>query len=464
MEWPPSLWEQDDALLTTGWLSSSPLPNQASEPTLQASTSEAKAPSTDPGLLVLNTGTAKHNRNRRAQARYRERQREKHDENARTAHLLAESLGELARARAELQAERDALEAEKQRWQDREQSASDSLQLMTAQPVDELEFDPNRHSLLVVQLRLAKQMMPFLNIVLDVFKGSTKVLGWQESHIDIVNDLKTAINFWCETYKQALRMLVEMYDTQPREDVLVAMTHLVCGLRNAFKFFWQETLEGSLWPATLRHTCVAAIEEKWGQPAPNIHRRAADAMRLTPVQKATLVSAYRRWQQQTAAAQHRSAHILPGMQALQHKSPISMQYLDRRKSEQILRECEMIQRRAAAELYFTVTDEISPFQHAQMEVALQHYKPDALKLCEALEESLAGTSLQAFVDRANLLSMNMESPPTTSNGRSYLQADAHEQCTLTGPFGGSCSPGIEADVARHNSWELQQLYVGGGDA
>lgn len=45
-------------------------------------------------------------------------------------------------------------------------------------------------------------------------------------------------------------------------------------------------------------------------------------MKLTKQQKATIVRAYQRWQQRTAAAQHRSANILPGMQALQRKGTV----------------------------------------------------------------------------------------------------------------------------------------------
>ena len=54
-------------------------------------------------------------------------------------------------------------------------------------------------------------------------------------------------------------------------------------------------------------------------------------MRLTPQQKANIVKLYQRWQQQTAAAQHRSAHILPGMSVLQNRSLVEMTFLDRKR-------------------------------------------------------------------------------------------------------------------------------------
>lgn len=47
-----------------------------------------------------------------------------------------------------------------------------------------------------------------------------------------------------------------------------------------------------------------------------------EAMRLADHQKTTIVAAYHKWQQQTAAAQHRSAHILPGMWALQSRGQV----------------------------------------------------------------------------------------------------------------------------------------------
>lgn len=41
-----------------------------------------------------------------------------------------------------------------------------------------------------------------------------------------------------------------------------------------------------------------------------------------------------------------------------------------------------------------VCAQLTPYQHARMEVTCQPYRSDALKLCEAVEQSLVGDSFK----------------------------------------------------------------------
>ncbi|KAK9809589.1 hypothetical protein WJX73_005085, partial [Symbiochloris irregularis] len=395
MDWPLLDWDQEDALHSSS--PSEDVAHEAFPAVMHASAANAKAHAAADHLNVATTGTDKRSRNRQAQARYRERQRDKNSRNEKTARMLSQSLQELARAQTALQAEREAFAAEKKRWQadaHAKQPGRTGMQLTPSPDDQDFVLDPSKHSLAVVRQRMADQMMPYLNMKIDIFKESAKILGWQNPCVRLTDDLNTAMFEWVVAFKQAMRHLLDMYDAQPSENNLENVTHFIGGLRKAFKIYWDNTLEGHTWPQTLLSACAAAIADKWGEPMTNHYQRCMEAMRLTPQQKQNIVKAYRRWQQQTAAAQHRAAHILPGMHVLQNRSMIDMNFLDRKTSEQLLHQCEMDQKRAAAELFFSFTSQLTAFQHARMEVTCQPYRSDPLKLCEAVEQSLVGESLQ----------------------------------------------------------------------
>ncbi|KAK9813936.1 hypothetical protein WJX73_005613 [Symbiochloris irregularis] len=140
-----------------------------------------------------------------------------------------------------------------------------------------------------------------------------------------------------------------------------------------------------------------------------------------------------------------------------------MNFLDRKTSEQLLHQCEMDQKRAAAELFFSFTSQLTAFQHARMEVTCQPYRSDPLKLCEAVEQSLVGESLQAALEQSNLQARITEAAALADAGGSGRDASLLGDAMLDdilGDFAASLPAGGAAGPARQNSWELQDLSVG----
>ncbi|KAK9809546.1 hypothetical protein WJX73_000307 [Symbiochloris irregularis] len=333
-------------------------------PDAPALASTAKAPSSDAHGLTVNTSTDKRNRNRQAQARFRERQR---DKQVRHDKMLTQALSPPA---------------------------------LTAAPVLQNVF---------VHRGLAEEMIPYLNLKIDIFRKSATVLGWENPCALLIENLKTAVLAWCAAFRQALQVLLEAYDAQPCEEKLNPLTEFMYQVRDCFEAYWNHIREGAVWPHKLMHALTAGIEEEWGQPAPHLYRRAADAMRLTPTQHANLIQAYRN---------------IKGRR-------IDMDFLERKKSEQILRECEMDQRQAAAELYFTVTAEITP--------------------CGQLARG--GTAAPSVKDRNNgdgamgyagLLAEDVSLPDIALDD-------------ILEVFDGSLLAGDAGDLDRQTSWELQDI-------
>ncbi|KAK9813911.1 hypothetical protein WJX73_004500 [Symbiochloris irregularis] len=400
--------------------------HQQEEATLQSSTardreaaeklsSRLQESGTAAHLVVRHSGTDKQTRNRQAQARYRER-----------------------------------------------------LRVMARQPVEEFVVDPHKHSVEVVRQCGAGEILPFLKVHVDMFQHCTQLLGWDDPCATLTDDLCTFLVKWTVALRAAMRMLLDNYTARPCMENLNAITPFTCQLRQVNGIYWHSMLEGHAWPQTIVSAYCATITATWGKPASDNHiKQCVEAMKLTLQQKANIVEAFRKWQQQTAAAQHRSAHILPGMRALQHKRAVSMEFSDRAKNEQVLRECEIEQKRAAAQLHSAYTNEIAPVQWGQLVLRCQPFARDALKLCEAIERSLAHDTQQAVPQHSRL------QPAACS-----LQLAEHGQPEVAADSEGPVPAGLLADTdlddilrdlsmsvpagstagpVRQNSWELRDL-------
>ncbi|KAK9805427.1 hypothetical protein WJX73_004512 [Symbiochloris irregularis] len=365
---------------------------------LQTSSSSLQAPGTAAQRIVLNTGTERHMRNRQAQTRYRIRMR----------------------AQASLQAERAAFALEKQQWRDREKGQSQQLELQAPLPLEEFVVDPSRHSITVVRRAIAG---PGLHALFQRFScyhtASTELLGWHDARAILTDDLMTAMFAWTAAFRSAMRILVANYDAQPCSQNLHAMTQHYLQLKDMAGLFWEAMLEGHTWLQGIALACSAAAVTQWGEPLNDHWRRCIDSMRLTPMQKANCMKAYRKWQQQMAAAQHRSAHILPGMQVLQDRSTVKMKFLDHKTSEQLLRDCEATQKQAIMDLHVAMTAEINPYQFACAQVACHPYQTDEIKLLEAIEQSLADDCAQASLRQQ----AHAQAPPAHNHNADALLDD-----------------------------------------
>ncbi|KAK9809708.1 hypothetical protein WJX73_008399 [Symbiochloris irregularis] len=340
---------------------------------------ELKAHSTDARLIVLNTGTDRHDRNRKAQARYRERVREKHNRNAEMAQQLADAKKELAEVHAALQAERAAFAVERKRWQE-------PLQPLAFQPLQEFVLDPHRQSIVVLQrCKLANQIMPWITAKLELMQKNMQLLGWQDMGDLFTNDLCTVMVAWCAALKAAMRKLLAAHNAHPCKETLEAMAQSV---------HWQ-----------------------WGEPGERHYDHCVEAMELTSAQKTKIAEAYHKWQQKTTESQHQSAAMLSCIQSLQHRSTVhskghALWQLEDDKTSggwvdmccvahhlqqggQLLRQREAEEKTAALDLWYFVYNTLQPIQHVRMEVASQPYGVDFLRLCEAVEQSLARSSVQA---------------------------------------------------------------------
>ncbi|KAK9814052.1 hypothetical protein WJX73_010759 [Symbiochloris irregularis] len=411
-------------------LCSSPSIDPVSDPPvfrLSAAASKAKADNDTSEMIVLHTGTDKHKRNRQAQARYRERLREKHNRNQMMATRLEESLKELQNAQAALQAERTAFDLEKERWQDSMQAASQHLQLRASPPALEFVVDPHRHSIAVLRLRMPDHKMAWLYGMAEDLKASIKILGWQYPCNVLTDDLCTVMFNWITAFKAASQKLLANHNAQPCEQSLSAMGQFIRQLRSAFQLYWRNIFEEDTWPQSIMQACSDCLFLKCGAPTHDHYRRCADAMRLTPQQQANIAKAYRKWQQQTAAAQHRSAHILPGMQALKRSTvdrttlgtqSIGLTFSERRKNEQVLHKCNMEQKRAAVELHAAWTSEITAHQYMVLEAAGQPFGTNTLRLCEAIVDGLSPVE-EARQVAAEPPSLQLNSETPTPDSRVY---------------------------------------------
>ncbi|KAK9809582.1 hypothetical protein WJX73_004153 [Symbiochloris irregularis] len=378
-------------------------------------------------LAVRHAGADKHDRNRQAQARYRERLREKNTKNEHMASMLTVSMNELQQAQAALQAEQASFFAEKPRWLDSMQAAAQPVQIMAKQPIEEFVVDPFRHSIEVVRHRLADEIMPWLDVNMTLFNHCTKLLGWTDEAI-VSDSLCTFMVKWSLAIKAAMQTLLNNYTAQPSAENLRAIIPFTCQLRAAFGLYWHNMLEGHAWPQTIISACWSAISAKWGEPLDDTYiQHCIIAMQLNLHQKQSIVKAFHKWQQQTAAAQHQSAHILPGMQALQNKGRANMEFPERKLNEQTLRTCELAQKQAAAELHNAITSTVTPVQWLIIVANCQVYARDAIKICEATEQSLASDPQQARPDpklQPAACSLQNAAAPS-SRGSDQLPAGVH---------------------------------------
>ncbi|KAK9809604.1 hypothetical protein WJX73_006728 [Symbiochloris irregularis] len=149
--------------------------------------------------------------------------------------------------------------------------------------------------------------------------------------------------------------------------------------------------------------------------------------------------------------------------ALQNKGRANMEFPERKMNEQTLRTCELAQKQAAAELHNAITSTVTPVQKLILVANCQIYARDAIKVCEATEQSLANDPQQARPEPPNLqpapCSLQNAAAPSSRGSDQQSAQEMHEAPAvgqmLTPQLHASSTPTVNLASASLHSALLQ---------